>query len=65
MTGKGNKQRIVPLQKEQITLLKQYIEDFGLDKPEREMSPPVFQPYVREIEQCRNYLCVEKVCEFC
>ena len=39
LTGKGNKQRIVPLQKEQIKLLEQYMKDYGLDTPEREMRP--------------------------
>jgi len=42
LTGKGNKQRIVPLQKEQINLLDQYIEDYGLRLPERELSPLFF-----------------------
>lgn len=39
LTGKGKKQRIVPLQKEQVNLLKQYIEDHGLDNPEKEFGP--------------------------
>lgn len=42
LTGKGNKQRIVPLQKEQIRLLEQYIKDYGLLRPERELSPLFF-----------------------
>lgn len=42
LTGKGNKQRIVPLQKEQMRLLKQYIRDYGLDRPEREQCPLFF-----------------------
>ncbi|MCS3530006.1 site-specific integrase [Chryseobacterium sp. JUb7] len=39
LVGKGNKQRIVPLQKEQTDLLKNYIQDFGLNKFGREKSP--------------------------
>jgi len=42
LTGKGNKQRIVPLQKEQINLLKQYIKDYTLNRPERESRPLFF-----------------------
>jgi len=42
LTGKGNKQRLVPLQKEQINLLEQYIDSYGLNKPERELSPLFF-----------------------
>lgn len=39
LVGKGNKQRIVPLQKEQTDLLKNYIQDFGLNKFGKEKSP--------------------------
>lgn len=39
LAGKGNKQRIVPLQKEQTDLLKNYIQDFGLNKFGKEKSP--------------------------
>jgi len=42
LTGKGNKQRLVPLQKEQIKLLEQYIEDYGLNSPEKELNPLFF-----------------------
>ena len=42
LTGKGNKQRLVPLQKEQIILLEQYIEDYGLNIPEKELNPLFF-----------------------
>ena len=42
LTGKGNKQRLVPLQKEQVKLLEQYIEDYGLNIPEKEMNPLFF-----------------------
>ena len=42
LTGKGHKQRIVPLQKEQIILLEQYINDYGLNRPERELCPLFF-----------------------
>jgi len=42
LTGKVRKQRIVPLQQEQIKLLEQYIEDYGLNKPERELCPLFF-----------------------
>lgn len=42
LTGKGNKQRIVPLQKEQIKLLENYIKDYGLNRPERELCPLFF-----------------------
>lgn len=42
LTGKGNKQRIVPLQKEQIKLLEEYITDYGLNRPEKELCPLFF-----------------------
>ncbi|VDR35164.1 Tyrosine recombinase XerD [Alistipes sp. cv1] len=42
LTGKGNKQRIVPLQKEQVKLLEQYIEDYNLNRPEKASCPLFF-----------------------
>ncbi|WP_308003313.1 tyrosine-type recombinase/integrase [uncultured Chryseobacterium sp.] len=42
LTGKGNKQRLVPLQEKQIKLLEQYINDYGLNRREKEMSPLFF-----------------------
>lgn len=42
LTGKGKKQRIVPLQKEQVKLLEQYIEDYNLNYPEKVSSPLFF-----------------------
>jgi site-specific recombinase XerD len=42
LTGKGNKQRVVPLQNEQINLLERYIEDYGLNLSERESCPLFF-----------------------
>jgi integrase/recombinase XerD len=42
LTGKGNKQRLVPLQERQIEFLKEYINDYGLNKREKEMSPLFF-----------------------
>jgi len=42
LTGKGNKQRLVPLQKEQVKLLEQYIKDYGLNTPEKELNPLFF-----------------------
>ena len=42
LTGKGNKQRLVPLQKEQVKLLEHYIVDFGLNTPEKEVNPLFF-----------------------
>jgi site-specific recombinase XerD len=40
--GKGKKQRIVPLQKEEVDLLKNYIYDFKLDTVEKHMRPLFF-----------------------
>lgn len=42
LIGKGNKQRIIPLQKKQIDLLQRYIEDFGLNRFGKEKSPLFF-----------------------
>ncbi|MFP3595771.1 tyrosine-type recombinase/integrase [Chryseobacterium sp. SIMBA_029] len=42
LRGKGNKERLVPLQAEQIKFLKQYIIDYGLDKREKENTPLFF-----------------------
>lgn len=42
LIGKGNKQRIIPLLKEQTNILKEYIEDFGLNKFGKEKSPLFF-----------------------
>ncbi|KPH11656.1 tyrosine-type recombinase/integrase [Chryseobacterium sp. ERMR1:04] len=40
--GKGNKERLIPLQSEQIKFLKQYIIEYGLDKREKEKTPLFF-----------------------
>lgn len=37
--GKGNKKRIVPLQNEQVALLRAYMEENGLDKPANNQRP--------------------------
>ncbi len=37
--GKGNKKRIVPLQKEQVALLRAYMEENGLEKPANNQRP--------------------------
>lgn len=42
VTGKGNKQRDIPLQKEQISLLQQYINENHLLRPERQSRPLFF-----------------------
>ncbi|SHL58542.1 tyrosine-type recombinase/integrase [Chryseobacterium polytrichastri] len=42
LRGKGNKERLVPLQIEQIRFLKQYIIDYGLGKREKENTPLFF-----------------------
>lgn len=39
VTGKGNKQRDIPLQKEQINLLEQYIRENQLLRPEKQCNP--------------------------
>jgi site-specific recombinase XerD len=42
LLGKGNKERFVILQEEQVQLLKQYILDYGLNRREKEMGPLFF-----------------------
>jgi len=39
ITGKGSKSRFVPLNADFVKLLKQYIEEFGLDNPVKFMEP--------------------------
>lgn len=42
LLGKGNKERIVILQEEQVQLLNQYILDYGLNRREKEIGPLFF-----------------------
>ncbi|SHG74821.1 site-specific integrase [Chryseobacterium vrystaatense] len=42
VTGKGNKQRDIPLLKEQINLLEQYVKENHLLRPEKQFSPLFF-----------------------
>lgn len=42
VTGKGNKQRDIPLLKEQINLLEQYVKENHLLRPERQSNPLFF-----------------------
>jgi len=39
ITGKGGKSRFVPLQEKEVNILKNYMHQFGLDKPENNENP--------------------------